>query len=164
MIVLGIDPGIAIVGYGLVEKNGSNFKVIDYGVINTPKEETLPNRLKMVYDGVTYLIQKYKPDVMALEELFFQNNAKTAINVAQARGVTVLAGMEQCGKLYEYTPLQIKQALTGQGRAEKAQIQYMVKSILGLKSIPKPDDAADALAVALTHCQTNQMLGDFDIK
>ena len=164
MLVLGIDPGIAIVGYGLVEKTKIGFKVVDYGVINTPKEETLPNRLKMVYDGVTYLIKKYKPDVMALEELFFQNNAKTAISVAQARGVTVLAGLEQCGKLYEYTPLQIKQALTGQGRAEKKQVQYMVKCILNLNSIPKPDDAADALAVAITHCQTNQNIGDFGIK
>lgn len=165
MVVLGIDPGLAIVGYGVVEKtSGNSFKVIDYGVLNTPKEETLPTRLKMIYDGMTYLIDKYKPDAIALEELFFQNNAKTAINVAQARGVTVFCAKEKCGNLYEYTPLQIKQALTGQGRAEKAQVQYMVKCILNLKSIPKPDDAADALAVAICHCQTNQVVGNFSIK
>ena len=109
-------------------------------------------------------IDEYKPDCVALEELFFQNNAKTAISVAQARGVIVLSAMEKVGALYEYTPLQIKQALTGIGRAEKQQVQYMVKCILNLKSVPKPDDAADALAVAITHSQSNQLLGSFDIK
>ncbi len=164
MVILGIDPGLAIVGYGVIEKDKFGVKVIDYGVINTPKEETLPNRLKMIYDGMNYLIEKYKPDCVALEELFFQNNAKTAISVAQARGVIVLSAMEKVGRLYEYTPLQIKQALTGIGRAEKQQVQYMVKCILNLKSVPKPDDAADALAVAITHSQSNQLLGSFDIK
>ena len=158
MIILGIDPGYAIVGFGVIEKVGHDIKVLDYGVITTPKEHTMPVRLKTIYDSLCVLIDKYKPDCMAIEELFFQNNQKTAINVAEARGVTVLAGMEKIGKLYEYTPLQIKQALTGNGRAEKAQIQYMVKAILGLSSIPKPDDAADALAVAICHSQTSSVL------
>jgi len=165
MIILGIDPGYAIVGYGVIEKTRSGNKLIDYGVIETHKSERMTDRLKKVYDGVKFLIEKYKPDAMSLEELFFQNNQKTAINVAMARGVTLLAGTQALGsdKIFEYTPLQIKQALTGQGRAEKQQVQYMVKSIFNLKSIPKPDDAADALAVALTHSQTNQVLGDFKV-
>ena len=109
MVILGIDPGYAIVGFGVIEKsqNGS-IKVLDYGVITTPKEDTMPTRLKTIYDMLCRIIEKYHPDCMALEELFFQNNQKTAINVAQARGVTVLAGIEKIGKLYEYTPLQIK--------------------------------------------------------
>jgi crossover junction endodeoxyribonuclease RuvC len=109
------------------------------------------------------LIEKYKPDEIALEELFFNNNQKTAINVAQARGVILLTCVKECGRLYEYTPLQIKQAITGYGRADKNQIQQMVKTLLGLKGIPKPDDAADALAVALTHAQTNKLGGLFSI-
>ena len=164
MIILGIDPGYAIVGFGVIEKIGSNIRVIDYGVITTPKEDNMPKRLNDIYDSLCALIDKYKPDCMALEELFFQNNQKTAIAVAQARGVIELAGIKKIGRLYEYTPLQIKQALTGVGRAEKKQVQYMVKAILGLNSIPKPDDAADALAVAITHSQTNQTLGGFDVK
>jgi crossover junction endodeoxyribonuclease RuvC len=164
MIILGIDPGYAIVGFGVIEKNGNSIKVIDYGVVTTPKEDPMPVRLCSIYDSICAIIQKYKPDCMALEELFFQNNQKTAIDVAQARGVIELAGMKYIGKLYEYTPMQIKQALTGVGRAEKKQVQYMVKAILGLSAIPKPDDAADALAVAITHSQTNQLLGNFDVK
>lgn len=164
MIILGIDPGYAIVGFGVIEKFGHNIRVLDYGVITTPKEDSMPIRLNSIYDSLCVLIDKYKPDAMAIEELFFQNNQKTAINVAQARGVVVLAGKQKIGNLYEYTPLQIKQALTGQGRAEKRQVQYMVKAILGLNSVPKPDDAADALAAALTHAQTNQILGMNDIK
>lgn len=165
MIILGIDPGYAIVGYGIIEKkqNGS-ISVIDYGVITTPKEHTMPVRLNTIYDSINLLIDKYHPDCMALEELFFQNNKTTAINVAQARGVVLLAGHKKIGKLFEYTPLQIKQALTGFGRAEKKQMQFMVKSILGLNQVPKPDDAADALAAAITHAQTNQFLGSNDIK
>ena len=165
MIILVIDPGYAIVGYGVIEKKQNGMiQVIDYGVITTPKENTMPVRLNTIYDSVCVLIDKYHPDCMALEELFFQNNKTTAINVAQARGVTLLAGYKKIGKLYEYTPLQIKQALTGFGRAEKKQMQFMVKSILGLNEIPKPDDAADALAAAITHAQTNQFLGNNDIK
>lgn len=164
MIILGIDPGYALVGFGIIEKIGNQFKVLDYGVIETTKKDTIPVRLKIVYDGIKYLIEKYKPDAVAMEELFFQHNQTTVINVAQARGVISLAAVEGCGKLYEYTPMQIKLALTGVGRAEKKQVQYMVKAILNLKEVPKPDDAADALAVAITHSQSNQILGNFDIK
>ncbi|MCK9574859.1 MAG: crossover junction endodeoxyribonuclease RuvC [Clostridia bacterium] len=159
MIILGIDPGLAIVGFGIIEKKlNGNICVIDYGVINTPKEENTAVRIAMVYDGITELIEKYKPDVIALEELFYNSNQKTVISVAEARGAILLAGIKNCGNMYEYTPLQIKQALTGQGRAEKQQVQYMVKLILNLTSIPRPDDAADALAVAICHSQTNNLV------
>lgn len=164
MIILGIDPGYALVGYGVIEKIGNSVKVLDYGVIETTKKDTMPVRLKLVYDGMKFLMKKYKPDAVAMEELFFQHNQTTVINVAQARGVISLASIEECGNLFEYTPMQIKQALTGVGRAEKKQVQYMVKAILNLKEIPKPDDAADALAVAITHAQSNQILGNFSIK
>ena len=160
MRVLGIDPGFALVGFGIVEENNGNLKALDYGVISTPKEESISTRLAMIYKGMCDLIDTYKPDAIAIEELFFFKNQKTVIPVAEARGVIVLAGIQKLGNLYEYTPLQIKQALTGNGRAEKKQIQYMVTNILGLEKVPKPDDAADAVAVALTHLQTNNVLCD----
>lgn len=163
MIVLGIDPGIAIVGYGVVKKDNSGLSIIDYGVINTPKDESIATRLALVYEGVCALIKKYKPDEIALEELFFFKNQKTIIPVAQARGVIVLSAIQTTGRIYEYTPLQIKQALTGNGRAEKKQVQFMVKNILGLNAIPKPDDAADAVAVAITHLQTNNKISNNQI-
>ena len=164
MIILGIDPGYAIVGYGIIEKIGNSVRAIDYGVITTDKNEKFPDRLIKIYDSLETIIDKYKPDAFAIEELFFQNNQKTAIDVAQARGVAVLCAKQKIGNLYEYTPLQIKQALTGQGRADKHQVQFMVKAMLNLTSIPKPDDAADALAVAITHSQTNQFLGGNSIR
>lgn len=164
MIILGIDPGYGIVGYGVIEKTPSNIRVIDYGAIYTYNTDTFPERLRKISVGMNQLIDKYKPDCMCCEELFFNHNVTTAINVAQARGVILLAGIQRIGKLFEYTPLQIKQALTGQGRAEKKQVQYMVKAMLNLNAIPKPDDAADALAVALTHAQTNCLLSGTDIK
>lgn len=157
MVILGIDPGYAIIGYGVIDTNAKDM-VLDYGAITTPKEDTLPIRLERIEASLKYLFDKYKPDVVAIEELFYFKNQKTVIQVAQARGVIILACQKYCGNIYEYTPLQIKQALTGQGRAEKAQVQYMVKAILGLDSIPKPDDAADALAVAICHSQTSPML------
>lgn len=163
MIILGIDPGIAIVGYGVINKDNNGIKVIDYGTIDTPKTESIATRLAMVYDGIQALIDKFKPDCVALEELFYFRNQTTIIPVAQARGVIVLASIQKLGSLYEYTPLQIKQALTGHGRAEKKQVQYMVKTILGLAKIPKPDDAADALAVAITHSQTNNKISNNQI-
>ena len=157
MVILGIDPGYAIIGYGVIDTERKN-QVIDYGAIITPKEDPLPLRLEAIDSSLKYLFEKYKPNAVAIEELFYFKNQKTVIQVAQARGVIVLACQKYCGNLYEYTPLQIKQALTGQGRAEKAQVQYMVKAILGLDEIPKPDDAADALAVAICHSQTSPML------
>ena len=158
--VLGIDPGFALVGFGIVEEENGNYKTLDYGVISNPKEEKFANRLNAIYTGLLSLIDTYKPDCIAIEELFFFKNQKTVIPVAEARGVIVLAGINRQIDMYEYTPLQIKQALTGNGRAEKKQIQYMVTNILGLAKIPKPDDAADAIAVALTHLQTNAFLSD----
>ncbi len=166
MIILGIDPGYAIVGFGIIEKTNNQTKVIDYGVIETDKSLKMSVRLNIIYDGIEYLINKYKPDCFAMEELFYHTNQKTVINVAMARGVILLSAIKNLGeqKLFEYTPLQIKQALTGNGRAEKQQVQYMVKAILNLAKTPKPDDAADALAVALCHSQTNTILADTVIK
>ena len=170
--VIGFDPGLAIVGYGVLDFEDFNRKsVVDYGVITTPKEESFPVRLAIIYKAVTDLIEKFKPDEIAAEELFFNTNITTGINVAHARGVLLLAAVHHCGRLYEYTPLQIKQAMTGYGRAEKKQIQEMVKVylglskvLLGLNAIPKPDDAADALAVALTHIQTGGLTDKFYIQ
>lgn len=164
MIILGIDPGFATMGWGVIKSEKGNATVVDYGVVTTPKAETLPTRLAMLESGVKQLIEKFKPDEIALEELFFNTNITTAINVAQARGVILLTCVKECGKLYEYTPLQIKQALTGYGRAEKIQMQTMVKTFLRLDKIPRPDDAADALAVALTHNQTRRFKNPFGIK
>ena len=157
MIILGIDPGYAIIGYGVIDTSTQDM-VLDYGAITTPKEDSMPVRLEAIEGALKFLFDKYKPDVVAVEELFYFKNQKTVIQVAQARGVIILACQKYCGNIFEYTPLQIKQALTGHGRAEKAQVQYMVKAILGLNSIPKPDDAADALAVAICHSQTSPQL------
>ena len=162
--VIGFAPGFAIVGYGVLDyEDFRNVRVVDYGVITTPKEESFPVRLALIYKGVQELIEKYKPDEVAVEELFFNTNITTGINVAHARGVLLLAAIHHCGCLYEYTPLQIKQAMTGYGKATKKQIQEMVRVYLALSKIPKPDDAADALAVALTHIQTGIMTDKFYI-
>ncbi len=164
MIIVGFDPGLATLGYGVIKKEPRGKpEMLDYGVVLTPKEENLAVRLCMLEKGVKEIIAKYKPDEIALEELFFAKNVKTGINVAHARGVVLLTCVKECGRIFEYTPLQIKQALTGYGRADKNQIQQMVKTFLGLKAVPKPDDAADALAVALTHAQTNKLGGLFSI-
>lgn len=164
MRVLGIDPGLATIGFGIIDRIDKKDTVIDYGVIVTPKDETYPVRLAMIYDAVCELINKYQPDCVAVEELFFNRNITTAINVAGARGVILSAVVRECGSLYEYTPLQIKMSMTGYGRADKKQIQLMVKFYLKLEKIPRPDDAADALAVALTHLNSGR-LGEYsDIK
>ncbi len=154
MIILGIDPGIAIVGYGVIEYDGFHMKLIDYGAVYTPAKMKLPERLDILFEGIVKLMERFQPDEVAFEELFFHNNAKTAIDVAQARGVCLMAAYRINRRLYEYTPLQVKQAVTGYGRAEKRQIQQMVKVSLNLQDIPKPDDAADAVAVAICHAQT----------
>ena len=162
---LGIDPGLATVGWGVIDVERGKPKVVSYGVILTPKDKKLPDRLSIIEEDINQVISKYKPDEIALEELFFNTNITTGINVAQARGVILLTAVKACGgKLFEYTPLQIKQALTGYGRAEKRQIQEMTKTFLGLSKIPKPDDAADALAVALTHSQTSKLASNFQIR
>ncbi|MEG1710388.1 MAG: crossover junction endodeoxyribonuclease RuvC [Clostridia bacterium] len=159
MIILGFDPGLATIGYGVIEVIDKRTKAIDYGVITTPKEESTPVRLALIFKAANELIDKYKPEEIAMEELFFSQNITTGINVAQARGVLIVSSINKCGLLFEYTPLQVKMALTGYGRADKQQIQAMVKAYLGLEKIPKPDDAADALAVALTHSQSRNIKG-----
>lgn len=161
MKILGIDPGYNIIGYGVIDTDGC--KVIDYGVITTPKTMSISNRLNTIYKAACEIMETFKPDEVALEELFFNTNNTTAIPVAEARGVLIVAAKQYINRLFEYTPLQIKQALTGNGRAEKKQVQFMVKNILGLASVPKPDDAADALAVALCHMQTNSIMSDNSI-
>lgn len=164
MRIVGFDPGLATLGYGVLEvdKKGRP-EMVDYGIISTPKDENLAVRLCMLEKGIRQVIDTFKPDEIAIEELFFAKNVKTAIAVAHARGVILLTANKECGKIFEYTPLQIKQALTGYGRADKNQIQQMVKTFLKLKAIPKPDDAADALAVALCHAQTNKLGGLFSL-
>lgn len=151
MRILGIDPGLAIVGYGVVDKEGNSYKTIYYDAITTQAHTPIENRIKIIYDEMNLIIEKYKPEVISIEELFFNNNAKTALAVGQARGVVLLSAVEHNIPIYEYTPLQVKQALTGYGRASKMQIQQMMKSMLGLSEIPKPDDVADALAIAICH-------------
>ncbi len=163
MIILGIDPGIAIVGYGIVEYNGNSFKTLDYGAIFTDSKESTPNRLNKIYEELGKLIDIYKPEVAAIEELFFNKNVKTAIAVGQARGVLILTAARKNLDIYEYTPLQVKQGVVGYGRAEKKQVQMMVKTFLNLRSIPKPDDVADALAVAICHAHTGRMSGAFKL-
>ncbi len=151
MRILGIDPGYALMGYGIIEKNGNKFSVVDYGSISTGAGYPMPERLKFLYTSLMDIISETQPDAAAIEELFYNTNAKTVINVGQARGVAVLACVNSGLSISEYTPLQIKQALVGYGRADKHQVQQMVKAILGLSKVPKPDDTADALAVAICH-------------
>lgn len=152
MIILGIDPGYAILGYGVIDFTvGNAAKVIDYGVIETTPSMTFPERLEVLHKGTSLLINRFRPDHIAFEELFFYHNVKTAIQVAAGRGVALLAAQEAGIPLYEYTPMQIKQSVTGDGHADKIQVQTMVKLLLKLSSFPKPDDAADALGAALCH-------------
>lgn len=151
MIILGIDPGYAIVGYGVLEYKNNKFKVIEYGAITTDASMDMFDRFKSIYDDICEVMERTKPDFMAIEELFFNSNQKTAINVAQARGVILLAAMNREIQIFEYTPLQVKQAVAGYGRAEKKQVQQMVKLLLGLKEVPRPDDTADAVAIAICH-------------
>lgn len=157
MRILGIDPGYGIVGYGIIDTHRNNY-VVDYGVIETPKEESFPVRLLRIEESLRVLLETYKPDEVSIEELFYFRNQTTVIPVAEARGVIVLTAQKYCERIFEYTPMQIKQALTGNGRADKKQMQFMVKNVLGLEKIPKPDDAADALAVAICHSQINPNL------
>lgn len=155
MRILGIDPGYAILGYGVLDMTGNHFSVVTYGSIFTEAKMELPDRLQTLYEGLCQIIETYKPEEAAIEELFFNNNAKTAILVGEARGVAVLACAHGGLKISEYTPLQIKQALVGYGRAEKVQVQSMVKAILHLEAVPKPDDTADALAAAICHAHSS---------
>jgi len=154
MIILGIDPGLATLGYGVIEVNNDKRKVIQYGTLNTPAGQPMPQRLLAISRGMNQLMDIYQPDEVAFEELFFSKNITTGMAVSMARGVALVAVVERTPNLYEYTPMQIKQAVTGYGGADKHQVQQMVKILLNMKEIARPDDAADALAVALTHANS----------
>lgn len=151
MRILGIDPGYAIVGYGITDYSHCRFGLVGYGAITTPAGTPFPERLLSIYQDMKLIIDKYKPDCLAIERLYFNTNTTTAIDVAQARGVIILAAQESGLEISEYTPLQVKQSVTGYGKAEKRQVMEMVKSLLGLNAVPKPDDTADALALAVCH-------------
>ncbi len=153
MIILGIDPGYAIVGWGVIRYERGRYVPVDFGAITTPAGLPFVQRLEMIYDKLTAVLEQHKPDVVAIEKLYFQNNQKTAIDVAQARGVTLLAIHKRGVPFYEYTPLQVKSAVTGFGQAQKPQVMEMTKRLLRLKAVPKPDDTADALAIAICHAQ-----------
>ena len=158
MIILGIDPGYALAGWGIVKKEGQKLELIKYGCFATPKQMLHAERLKSLSDDLHKVIKKYKPEVLAIEELFFFKNLKTAIKVAESRGVILATAINFKLRIEEFTPLQIKQAVVGYGRADKNQVGQMVKLILNLKDIPKPDDAADAVAIAITCAHSNKKL------
>ena len=149
MRILGLDPGLAILGFGIIDEEGNKLKFVDYGVINSEPDITFPERLKLLYDDLDFLINRYRPEIVAVEELFYNRNATTAIKVAQARGIQVLCCQQHDLPLYEFTPLQVKQTITGYGRADKKQVQLMVKNLLNMDHMPQPDDAADAIAIAI---------------
>ena len=155
MVILGIDPGYAIVGYGFIRYEKNRYQILDFGAITTPAGMDFPQRLKEIYEDLSLLCGKYKPEVMSIEKLFFNTNKKTAVDVAQARGVILLAAKMNEVEIREYTPLQVKQSVVGYGRAEKKQVQEMTKQLLGLSAVPKPDDTADALALALCHAHAS---------
>ncbi len=154
MRILGIDPGYAIVGYGVIEYKNGFFSPINYGAVLTKANDSFCNRLKIIHSEISEIIKKYSPEVSAIEKLYFQNNHKTAIDVAQARGVTLLALKQSDIPIFEYTPLQVKTTVTGYGKAQKKQVMMMTQRLLKLKEIPKPDDAADALAIAICHANS----------
>jgi len=154
MVILGIDPGYAITGYGIVNYVGNKFSIIDYGAITTASDMIFSKRLLVIFDKINELLENNHIDAFAVEQLFFNSNAKTAIKVGHARGVVLLCGARSNKRVFEYTPLQVKQAVCGYGRAQKKQVQQMVKVLLNLEKIPKPDDVADALAVAICHAHS----------
>ena len=164
MRVLGIDPGIAIVGYSILDFENNKFKLIEYGCVTTSSTSPLTERLKFIYTEMENIIREFKPQDMAIEELFFNKNVKTAITVAQARGVEILSGINNGLTVYEYTPLQVKQGIVGYGRADKFQVQQSVKNLLRLDHIPKPDDAADAIAIAICHCFSNKFKDLYEVR
>lgn len=158
MRILGIDPGYAIVGYGVLDYRSNHFGIVDFGAITTPAGMDFGRRLEIIYDEMQVLIKKTKPEAMAIEKLFYNTNAKTVIDVGQARGVLLLAAQKNHLPIYEYTPLQVKQSVVGYGRAEKKQVQEMTRLMLHLDKVPKPDDTADALAMAICHAHTSGSL------
>lgn len=164
MIILGIDPGLATLGYGVIEVVNDRRRMIQFGTLNTPAGEPMPQRLRAIFQGMNQLMDIYRPDDVAFEELFFSKNITTGMAVSAARGVALVAVVQRTDNLYEYTPMQIKQAVTGYGGADKHQVQQMVKLLLHMDEIARPDDAADALAVALTHANSMHMKKMFRIQ
>ena len=164
MIILGIDPGLATLGYGVIEVNNDKRRMVQFGTLNTPAGQPMPQRLRAIFQGMNQLMDIYQPDDVAFEELFFSKNITTGMAVSAARGVALVAVVQRTDNLYEYTPMQIKQAVTGYGGADKHQVQQMVKMLLNMKEIARPDDAADALAVALTHANSMHMKRMFKIQ
>lgn len=155
LVIMGIDPGLATVGCGVVDFTKNRFTLFSYGAVRTEAHTAVCCRLEKIYDDITELIQKFKPEAISIEKIFFNSNQKTAIDVSQARGVCVLAAQKNQVPVFEYTPLQVKQSVVGYGRAQKCQVEEMVKVLLALSEIPKPDDAADALALAICHAHTS---------
>ncbi|MBQ3476635.1 MAG: crossover junction endodeoxyribonuclease RuvC [Clostridia bacterium] len=164
MIILGIDPGLATLGYGVIEADNNRRRLIQFGTLTTPAGQPMPQRLRAIFQGMNQLMDIYQPDDVAFEELFFSKNITTGMAVSAARGVALVAVVQRTDNLYEYTPMQIKQAVTGYGGADKHQVQQMVKMLLNMKDIARPDDAADALAVALTHANSMNMKKMFKIQ
>lgn len=164
MVVLGIDPGLATLGWGVIDACGGRQKLIDYGCILTTPDQALPDRLMTIQNDMKSLLDRFHPEEIAFEELFFAKNVTTAFTVGAARGVSIAVCAAYTPKLYEYTPMQVKQAMVGYGKAEKRQIQEMVKLLLRMEDIARPDDAADALAIALTHAATGAACGQFLMK
>lgn len=160
--ILGIDPGIATVGFGVIRAEGSRHELVRCGVISTPAGQRLSVRLQQIYDDMLDLIKMFNPDAISVEELFFNTNIKTGISVAHGRGVVLLAGQQSGVPMFEYTPLQVKQAITGYGRADKKQMMEMVRRLLNMNEVAKPDDASDALALAICHARFSVSLMNFD--
>jgi crossover junction endodeoxyribonuclease RuvC len=165
MLVLGIDPGTAITGWGLVSREGNELALVDYGTVRTSGDASLPQRLQVLYRDLGQIISSHQPSAVAVEKLFFNKNVRTAMTVGQARGVVLLAVAEAGLPVHEYTPLEVKQSVCGYGRASKEQIQKLVQMLLGLDSVPQPDDAADAIAIAICHIHSSRlhaMLAQYD--
>jgi len=162
--ILGIDPGLATMGYGVIESNGDRHKLIQYGVLTTQAGQPTPQRLRAIFTGVQQLMDTFQPEEVAFEELFFSKNITTGMAVSAARGAALVAVAQKTDEIYEYTPMQVKLAVTGHGKAEKNQVQQMVKALLGMPQIARPDDAADAIAVAITHANSMRMKHLYKIK
>lgn len=164
MRILGIDPGLATMGYGVIEAERGKYRLVQYGTITTPAGQPMPNRLRAIFQGVNQLMEVFQPDEVAFEELFFSKNITTGMAVSAARGAALVAVAQKTDEIYEYTPMQVKLAVTGHGKADKNQVQQMVKALLGMQQIAKPDDAADAIAVAITHANSMRMKHLYKIK
>ena len=164
MVILGIDPGLATLGWGVIDAQPGRQRLIEYGCILTTPDQRFPERLKQIGEDMRALLQRFQPEEIAFEELFFAKNVTTALNVGAARGVSIAACAEYTDQLYEYTPMQVKQAIVGYGKAEKQQVQQMVKLLLHMQDIARPDDAADAIAIALSHAATGPAREQFKMK